>query len=462
MPAAFVTDTIRELGCYKRGPDKRFAISADAPVRKDLLIPRLFEKAGFATDKTYTLRVSKKESPPKQFAACARVRGVCFKYDKSFIRPTVVDDLEILNQLAKKHPDSKVMIFGHTDKVGPGQYNKDLSERRALSTYAFITNDADAWEKLYHDENWGIRAVQAILNDLGGDFDPGKERASKVTLEVYASNYCNAQENDDGTLAFTRLASPVPVFARDLPDEFARPGEEHEITDWHGEVTAADGVLKVTEGKERRVNAAFSPYTVHLRYLEKGAADTEARILLEDFWPRWKKQGGADALQADSLKLRWRIEKTEVLKVGKLLIVDKPDAVVFEKDLAEADLKKGEFDWDGMTLAGTEASSDQMPYRVQIQARTGDGEAKGLAVAAMHTEIRIFVDSAIHLDSDQDYDPAGDPQAFDIGLGPLILQPEAPARDRGTIWCQHRLARSGFHPGPGQSQPIHEQGLRSW
>ena len=162
-----------ELGCYKRGDDNRFVISGDAKSRTDLYIPKPFRKAGLATNRTHTIRVKKQPPKPKQFAACARIGGVHFEFDKSFIRPSVVEDLKALDALAQKHPDSKIMIFGHTDKVGPDQYNKDLSERRALSTYAFITNDADTWEKLYKEENWGIRSIQAILSDLGGEFDPG-------------------------------------------------------------------------------------------------------------------------------------------------------------------------------------------------------------------------------------------------------------------------------------------------
>ncbi len=162
-----------ELGCYKRGSDKCFIVSADAKPRSDLLIPQLFKISSLATKKTHTIRVERTQAPPKQFAACARINGICFEFNKSFIRPSVVDNLEQLENLTKKHPDAKIAIFGHTDKVGTEQYNKDLSERRALSTYAFITNDADTWEKLYKQEDWGIRVVQEILSDLGGEFDPG-------------------------------------------------------------------------------------------------------------------------------------------------------------------------------------------------------------------------------------------------------------------------------------------------
>ncbi len=614
-----------DLGCYKRGADKHFVISADVRPRRDLLIPQPFAKTGLATEETHVIRVVRRDKPPQQFAACAKVRGICFEFDKSFIRPIVADDLKILNQLARKYPDSKIMIFGHTDKVGTDSYNKALSERRARSVYAFITNDADAWEKLYRDENWGIRAVQAILNDIGAEFDPGpvdgvegprtkeavkryqeargleadgiagpetrkrlfaeymtskhdveldpdrfmdpkcmgcgefnpvvvtdkrcepnrrvtffffhkdrlpnlpckagnlapckkqsaeplprhtdsfrcsfydslahycpqeagaaelteppgidiefldkwfipglpeeggeacriryslmgrREKADKVVLEVYASNYCGAEMQADGTLNFTALAEVKPVYARELEQERAVPGQEHEIADWYGESSAEEGMLKPRAGQQRFINAAFSPYTVMLRYLEKGAADTGARIRLEDFWPQWDLRNGTAVLNADSLKIRWHIENTDRLKVGRLLIIDNGGDVVWERTLDEAELAAGEFAWDGKLLSGAEADPTHMPYRVQLQARTGDEEDSGLALAAMHTEVRLFVHPATHTAVEEDYDPAEDPQSLEIRLAPLVPQESAPTRDRGTIWCQYRLARAGFHPGP--------------
>lgn len=105
---------------------------------------------------------------------CSSVPGVTFELGKSFIRPTVAPHLQQLELKLNRHPDAKIIVFGHTDKTDKDLPNKLLSERRAESVYAFITNNADIWEKLYNKENWGLRAVQIILKDLGPDFDPGK------------------------------------------------------------------------------------------------------------------------------------------------------------------------------------------------------------------------------------------------------------------------------------------------
>jgi len=162
-----------ELGSYRRDDANNFVISSDADARGELLIPMRFEKTGLALNTTHTLRVRKKTSPP-QFLECASIPGVTFEFDKSFVRPSVVDHIKKLEEAVERHPDAKAMIFGHTDTSGPDSYNKALSERRARSVFAFITDDPDEWEKLYKEENWGMRVIQLIMTDFGDPYDPGR------------------------------------------------------------------------------------------------------------------------------------------------------------------------------------------------------------------------------------------------------------------------------------------------
>ena len=131
-----------ELGCHVRDDVNNFVISGDLEPQGELLIPVRFKKDEIEIEKRHVLRVKKKKAPPKQFEGCAKVKGMCFEFDKSFVRPAVVDDLKKLQEEVKKYPEAKIMIFGHTDKVGSDEYNKKLSERRARRVYAFITDDA--------------------------------------------------------------------------------------------------------------------------------------------------------------------------------------------------------------------------------------------------------------------------------------------------------------------------------
>jgi len=168
-----------QMGCYERGEDKRFVFSADIASEEPLLIPRPFQRSGHRLEAVHTLSVRRLAEPPDQFEACCKVSGPTFEFDKSFVRPSVVDDLEAVQAEVANHPDAKILIMGHTDKVGRKAYNKALSERRARSVRAFITNDVDTWVELADDprEQWGIREAQMILKDMGEDeprYDPGK------------------------------------------------------------------------------------------------------------------------------------------------------------------------------------------------------------------------------------------------------------------------------------------------
>lgn len=187
---AFLRD---ELGCRERDDANDFIISsADVP-RSQLLIPSRFAVNDLVLGKAYTIRVRRREAPA-QFLGCYSLPGITFTLEKSFIRPVVVEHLKVLGMLADANPDGKIMIFGHTDASGDDLYNKKLSERRAWSTYAFITNDPEPWEVLYNhpDEQWGLGVVQEILADMthytgkvDGDMGPATRSAMRAFLGLH-------------------------------------------------------------------------------------------------------------------------------------------------------------------------------------------------------------------------------------------------------------------------------------
>ncbi|MBN1765967.1 MAG: peptidoglycan-binding protein [Sedimentisphaerales bacterium] len=200
-----------ELGCYKRDDQNNFIMSSDAEGKGEMLIPVRFKKDALALEKDWIIRVKRKLTPPRQFAGCSRVHGISFELDKSFIRPSVVDDIKRLEKVVKKNREAKIIIFGHADKTGQAdeekrrQYNKDLSERRAKSVYAFITDDADTWEELFNKENWGTKAIQAILKDFGGTYDPGPVDGIKgPKTETAIKNF-----QGDNALTVDGIAGPL-------------------------------------------------------------------------------------------------------------------------------------------------------------------------------------------------------------------------------------------------------------
>lgn len=161
-----------ELGARKRASPMEFVLSPEDEPRAPLRLPEVYEQDGFATAKTHTIHIRTRNCGD-QFIGCTSLPSITFPFDSSFIRPAVAESLGAVEELIARNPESKLMVFGHTDAVGSTRYNKRLSERRAWSVYAFILNDTAAWETLYNhpDEDWGVAVIQEILADLG--HDPG-------------------------------------------------------------------------------------------------------------------------------------------------------------------------------------------------------------------------------------------------------------------------------------------------
>lgn len=265
--------------------------------------------------------------------------------------------------------------------------------------------------------------------------------ADKVTFEVHPSHYAEATLDDEHKVSFEPITDVVPVYEQDLGAAKGVARNTHSVDDWRGQCNTTRGMLKQRDGKLRCINVAFSPYTIQLNYY-KDDADKKARLLVQDFWPRWDNAG---ALIADSLKVKYKVEGTSRLEFGQIVVVDKTDEIVFRHGLAKSDLTEGEhsFTWDGKLDDGSSVVAAQMPYRVQLQAHTGLNEPKGLAIAAMHTEVRLFVDATTGAHPTT---PHVDPNSLTLSLAPYV--PVEPTRGDEDKWAQFRLAKAGFHPGP--------------
>ncbi|NBB84995.1 MAG: OmpA family protein [Bacteroidetes bacterium] len=224
---AFLRD---ELGARKRDADNNFVLSPDDEAQGQLLIPRRFERRGLALKQTYTLRVRKRVAPP-QFLECCHLPGVTFAFNSSFIRPNVVGYLKKLEAVTQRHPEAKVMIFGHTDAVGDDLYNKKLSERRAWSVYAFVTNDPDAWEVLYNhpDEDWGLAVLQEILADMNhyaGKIDGDMGSATRSAMRAFLGLPDDAPVQNDAAFRW-QLFDAYMASKHDIklaPDRFIQDG----------------------------------------------------------------------------------------------------------------------------------------------------------------------------------------------------------------------------------------------
>lgn len=62
---------------------------------------------------------------------------VLFAYDRSDLNTTAQTNLDKLNSILAKYPETNITIIGHTDNKGSDSYNQTLSEARASSVTSY-------------------------------------------------------------------------------------------------------------------------------------------------------------------------------------------------------------------------------------------------------------------------------------------------------------------------------------
>ena len=275
--------------------------------------------------------------------------------------------------------------------------------------------------------------------------------ADQVDCEVYGSNYCSLKAWNDGLPTFTPLPD-APIWKQPASASQAAARSAPKITGWKGLANCTVGLLAPGRpAGARPLNVAFSPYSMVLRYYKKTTskpADKTARIDLEPFWLSFDAHGRP---ATESCKVKWKVKGTDRLKLGLLQIADNTGAVVYMKPLAAADLAKDaakEFAWNGKHADGADASAANMPYRVKIDAHSDIDETEGLAIAVMHTEVRLFVHKDTHpLDLDP-YVAETDKVSLDLSIADLYHKNKDPQQSEGKLRTKFALAQAGFHPGP--------------
>src|SRR5690606_12752888 len=98
----------------------------------------------------------------------ARIGGLLFETNKSFLLPASVAVFERLRELYAENDPAELLVVGHTDTTGEPDINDPLSLERAENTVAFLRDDVDAWLAMYEPNvpaarRWGDDEDQAML-----------------------------------------------------------------------------------------------------------------------------------------------------------------------------------------------------------------------------------------------------------------------------------------------------------
>jgi outer membrane protein OmpA-like peptidoglycan-associated protein len=100
---------------------------------------------------------------------------VMFGFDQTSLDPAAVSQLDTLAAWMKHHPDQNVVIEGHTDRIGPAEYNDALGARRAVSVRA-------------HLESWGIPGDRIVVATFGERGAHHEENSNDRRVRVFASS----------------------------------------------------------------------------------------------------------------------------------------------------------------------------------------------------------------------------------------------------------------------------------
>lgn len=301
----------------------------------------------------------------------ARLFGGAFDTNKNFLLPSAIPALKGMKRLYDAHPNSKLLIVGHTDTSGTPSFNDALSLKRAEAVAQYLTNDVDAWLERYdtsvpEKERWGEVEDQAMI----GSFPEAASLDEEPVLFYQKLHNQKLNEprppgepprktgiiEEDGKIGpETRRALIEDYMAHDgtsLPDDIEIVthgcGEYFPVNaDGELDVAAEDGQ---TEAEDRRVELFFFDAEFGVQPPPPGKnSKPGSREYLE--WRRRARQTEDFAAENPlrGLVLGWTTEVIDSLPASTVLQLAAGDQL-FERTLGEGLRKDGsvhfEFDVD--------------------------------------------------------------------------------------------------------------------
>jgi outer membrane protein OmpA-like peptidoglycan-associated protein len=107
--------------------------------------------------------------------------GLLYDFDSDVVKSEARANLRELARSLDQYPDSDLLILGHTDSIGPAQYNKDLSVRRADAAAEYLISE-------------GVQRSRIATGGLGeeepvamNDTETGRQQNRRVEVAIYAS-----------------------------------------------------------------------------------------------------------------------------------------------------------------------------------------------------------------------------------------------------------------------------------
>ena len=111
--------------------------------------------------------------PVMDLKILADLNKIYFDFNKSSIRPDAAKELDkVVKLMTITYPDMIISLEAHTDPVGSHEYNDNLSERRAKSTYEYLIAHGVSKDQIVSYKGFGKRR---LINHCKGRQDCNDE-----------------------------------------------------------------------------------------------------------------------------------------------------------------------------------------------------------------------------------------------------------------------------------------------
>jgi outer membrane protein OmpA-like peptidoglycan-associated protein len=107
--------------------------------------------------------------------------GLLYDFDSDVVRAEAAQNLRSLSASLAKYPNTDLLIVGHTDAVGTGEYNQALSQRRATAAANYLASQGVSAARL---QAVGRGETEPLATN---DTEAGRQSNRRVEIAIVAN-----------------------------------------------------------------------------------------------------------------------------------------------------------------------------------------------------------------------------------------------------------------------------------
>ncbi|HEY6722753.1 MAG TPA: OmpA family protein [Polyangiaceae bacterium] len=371
----------------------------------------------------------------------ARVRGMLFDTNKSFILNGAIRDMKKIRAVYERNNPSELLIVGHTDTTAQPDINDPLSVERAESVRAYLEDDVDAWLGKFGEhqpvsKRWGDREILQMIEALPDaetrDAEQEPIRWFQARRRLKVDGIAGEQTRRQLIFEYMRLDGTT---LKDNPDFDIRItthgcGENFPL-DETGEALDEAALNEQEDQLDRRVELLFFDREFGIDPPPPGRNSPKGSTQYLQWRKRAKAAEDLRATEESVLEVHLHDENhepmpeavCEVLFGASTLLLNADDRGVIKLTLPAGHP-------DTVVLNWGESGSDERPFSRQLLVESNRGSKDQIARARLHNlGYPVLVDPEIALAAFQrDYRLAREP------FGDNDEIPEATRAELDAIW----------------------------